>query len=388
MDLIFILSLIVIFTLAVFAIIIFFNTKISAIKKDYLENLNRIAEDTAQKNADAVRNANSDSLAHILTPLKMRLEDFNRAIVESSSETKATRVSLGDQINRLVRLNISIGEDTRNLAAALRGNNTYLGRWGETVLENLLQKAGLSKGVGYISQVSLDSEGKRLVNSDGRAIRPDFIINLPDDRVVVIDSKASISSYLKYTEASSDSEMKEALARHALSIKRHIEELSKKRYAATIKGSLQQVLMFVPNDHALLMAINHDPELYEYASARNITLVSPVFIVPVLQLVNQMWLTESQDRNRVEIAKLGGLLYDSVASFTSELESIKKGLETAQNAYDKAIDKLSSGPRSVTARAERLRQLGIKASKNISEKILSDNIFSDIAAEKNDDGEA
>lgn len=384
MELAVIITLIVIFTVAVIAIIIFFSAKISGLKKEYIDNLNRIADYSAQKNAEAVKEANNDSLAHLLAPLKMRLEDFNRVIVESNSETKATRVTLGDQIDRLVRLNISVGEDARKLAAALRGNTTYLGRWGEAVLENILQKAGLSEGFGYISQASLDSEGNRLVNPEGKSIRPDFLINLPGERVVVIDSKASLSNYLKYTEAATEAEMAENLSRHVISIKRHIDELSRKRYASTIKGSLQQVLMFIPNDHALLTAIKSDPDLYEYAYNRNISLVSPVFIVPVLQLVNQMWLNENQDRNRMEIAKLGGLLYESVVAFTSELEGIRKGLDVARIAYDRALDKLSNGSRSVTARAERLRTLGIKTSRTISEKILGDNTVTDIAPEKYD----
>lgn len=231
------------------------------------------------------------------------------------------------------------------------------------MLESLLERAGLKKGINFDTQVTRDSEGNSLRDDDGRFLRPDMVIFLPDNRNIIVDSKTSLSGYLDFCEAVSDIEAKDAMKRHLLSIRRHIDELAAKKYHKTIENSAELVLMFIPNDGAMISAIDNDDAIVSYALDRKIALVSPSQIMSVIMLVAQIWRKEAQDRNATEIARLGGLLYDSAKDFLSDLQSIEKNLAAAHRSYESALSRLTSGSRSFLARAERLRDLGAKTSR-------------------------
>lgn len=322
-----------------------------------------LATESLRENAEYVENIGSRKIDSLLGPLKMRLEDFNLAMERSRTDAAASRRSLADHLSRLELLNSRLGEDTRRLADALKGNNRFQGKWGETMLEKILESGGLVKGVNFIPQASRDISGQSIVSDDGRLQRPDMLILLPDNRNIIIDAKTSLSAYLDYNEALSEEEKREAAHRHLSSVKRHVDILASKEYQKSISGALGHVLMFVPNDAALILAISEDPTLPEYAMRRNVAIVSPLHLMSVIQLVSEIWKKEYQDRNAAEIAKAGGLVYDAAMAFISEMGNIERGLKTANAAFESAISKLDGSPRSLSARAARLRDLGIKTGK-------------------------
>lgn len=331
--------------------------------KSQIEKLNR----NSDTHIENLRNQNAEQLNNLLTPLRMRLEDFNKIAEATHRDSVAERRSLSDQIQRLTSLNIAVGEEARNLAQALKGNNRITGRWGEIILESILDHAGLKNGINYTIQATKSNSGETLRNVDGTTIRPDLIIHLPDKRSIIIDSKASMTAYLDYTAAKSPDEEADAIKRLTISIKRHIESLAKKEYAKNIENASPNVMMFIPNDAAMILAINADNSISKFAAERNISLVSPSMLMATIGIIAEIWRKESQDRNALEIARLGGLLYDSVAKFTSELIEVEKRINMAQQSLSNAIRTLNSSPQSVLYRAKRLEEMGAKISKKISD---------------------
>ncbi len=350
-------------SIIVIALLFFFRSQLSRINKESEQTFKIMASESLDRNARTLQQNNADQLTSLLSPLRMRIEDFNRSIEKSYIDASASRRSLSDQIERLTRLNLSIGEEARNLSSALRGNNRVQGQWGETVLESLLERAGLKKGVNFNTQVTRDLSGNSLRDEEGRQLRPDLIIHLPDNRNIIIDAKTSLSAYLDFCEAVSDQEAKEAIKRHTISVKKHIDELAARNYTKSVENAAEMVLMFIPNDGALMTAIDNDSNLVNYALDRKIALVSPSQIMGVVMLVSQIWRKESQDRNAAEIARLGGLLYDSAKDFLNDMQNIEKNLTAAHRSYESALSRLTSGSRSFLSRAERLRDLGAKTSR-------------------------
>ena len=332
-------ALSLVLSIAVIALLLYFRSRMAAMGKESEQSFRIMAAESLERNARTLQQNNAEQLVSILSPLRMRIEDFNREMEKSYTE------------------------EARNLSSALRGNNRVQGQWGETVLESLLERAGLKKGINFDTQVTRDSEGNSLRDDDGRFLRPDMVIFLPDNRNIIVDSKTSLSGYLDFCEAVSDIEAKDAMKRHLLSIRRHIDELAAKKYHKTIENSAELVLMFIPNDGAMISAIDNDDAIVSYALDRKIALVSPSQIMSVIMLVAQIWRKEAQDRNATEIARLGGLLYDSAKDFLSDLQSIEKNLAAAHRSYESALSRLTSGSRSFLARAERLRDLGAKTSR-------------------------
>lgn len=353
----------IILSIAVIALLFYFQGRINRLTKESEQNFRIIAAESLDRNARTLRQDSADYLQSILSPLKMRIEDFNREIAKNHTDAAASRRSLSDQIERLARLNLSIGDEARNLSNALRGNNRVQGQWGETLLQTLLERAGLKKGINFDTQVTRDASGKVLTDEDGRNRRPDLIIYLPEDRCIIVDSKTSLSAYLDFCDAVSDDEAAEAIKKHITSVKKHIDELATRNYSKFVPNSAEQVLMFIPNDGAMIAAIDNDSSLVTYALDRKVVLVSPSQIMGLVMLVSQIWRKEAQDRNAAEIAKLGGLLYDTAKDFISDLEGVERGLNTARRSYEAALSRLTNGSRSFVARAERLRDLGAKTSK-------------------------
>lgn len=353
----------IILLIAAIGLLLYFRAHITRIGKEAETNFERIAGESLERNSQSIRQTNADLMHSLLTPLRMRIEDFNREVSKSNTNSEASRRSLSDQIERLTRLNLSIGQEARNLSTALRGNTRVQGQWGETVLESLLERAGLKKGINFDTQVTRDTAGNSLRDEIGRHIRPDLIIFLPEGRNLIVDSKASLTAYLDYCDAATDKEASEALKRHVTSVRKHIEELSAKNYPKTVADSAEQVLMFIPNDGAMITAVDNDNSLVTYALDRGIVLVSPSQIMGLVMLISQIWRKEAQDRNAAEIARLGGLLYDSAKDFINDLQGVEKGLNTARKSYEAAYSRLANGSRSFIARAERLRDLGAKTSR-------------------------
>ncbi len=333
-----------------------------------------LAEESLRIQSNQIRRTNSEQMEALLSPMRQRLEEFNRACTDSYVAENAARKSLADQIERLMELNRTIGDEARNLTSALKNNSRQQGRWGEIILETMLEKAGLKRDINFSSQLTRDSSGNTLRDDDsGRGLRPDVVVFLPDDHCLIIDSKVSLNAYTDFCGTDDETNRQMAGKRHLESVRRHIKELADKQYQRMVKNSAEHVLMFIPNEGAYITAVGLDPDLWDYAYQRKVCIVAPAHLFSVMQLINQMWNSEQRNNNADNIAKLGGLLYDKFVGFANELQRIEKSLDDARNAYDACYRSLTRGGTSLVSRAERLRALGVKNAKILGEKIREES---------------
>lgn len=315
---------------------------------------------------------NQDNIGSILKPLGDNIESFKKKVEDAYVAESKERFYLGEEVKRLAQLNKQISQDAVNLTNALKGNSKTQGDWGEIILENILERSGLVKDREYFVQEFLrDADGKFLINEFGNRMQPDVIISYPDDRKVIIDSKVSLSAYLRYTQTTDVSDQKEALKEHIKSIKRHIEELSVKSYQ-DYASSLDFVMMFVPNEPAFMLALKSDPEIWQYAYDRKILLISPTNLIAALKLIVDLWKREYQNRNAMEIADRGAKLYDKFVGFIANLERVGKTLDQASNAYRDAYKQLSTGNDNLVLQTQKLKELGIKSKKEIPTNLLGE----------------
>lgn len=306
------------------------------------------------KNLDA---QTEKTLNAVLTPFNTQLNAF-KAMVEDTHKTDIReRSSLKEEIRQLTGLNQMLGAQAQSLTDALRGQAKVRGNWGEAVLARVLEASGLREGHEFDVQQSLRNE-------EGARLQPDVIVKLPQDRFVIIDSKLSLVAYERYVAAEDDESRAAALRAHVAAVQARISELSRKDYA-TLHGAktLDFVLMFVPIEPALMLALQAAPDLADQAVAKRISLVSPNTLYTVLRTIDYIWRVDRTSRNREEIAKLGGLLYESAVLFAESMQDIGDKLGAATDAYKEARGRLFDSGRSVLKRAERLRALGVKTQK-------------------------
>lgn len=329
---------------------------------DDLRQQSRIEfENLAQKifteKTTAFSQLSREQLQAILGPLSENIEGFRKKVEEAYSQESKERFSLEARVKELVESSARISQEANHLAAALKGQAKVQGDWGETILERILEQSGLVRGREYEVQVSRQSE-------DGELLRPDVLLMLPDNRQIIIDSKVSLTAYLRFTEADTDADRQVARKQHLQSVRNHIDQLSGKRYE-TLANSLDFVMMFVPIEPAYLLAIQSEADLWAYAYARRILLVSPTNLIAVLKIIADLWKREQQNRNALEIARQGEKLYDKFLGFVASLEEVGKHLDRGQDAYTKAIRQLRDGPGNLATQALKLRDLGIKSGKSL-----------------------
>lgn len=329
-----------------------------------------LARETLQREAANLQRGNKSDIDAILTPLRQRISDFQQTVSDTYVKENASREALSRQIETLARANSEIGNEARRLSNALRGDTRYQGRWGETVLQQLLERAGLMKGVHFEAQVS-SVGGSEMRSDEGRDLRPDMVLLLPGGHRIVVDAKTSLSDFLAYAEASTEEQAAECLKRHVASVKKHVKELADKQYHRLIPGALEHSLMFMPNDASYLAALRGDASLGEAALRQNVVIVSPAHLLSVVQLVSQIWRVENQNRNAEAIAEAGGKLYDKVAAFLEDFSKINRNIQAAGRAYESSLKQLTGGSQSIAARAERLRGMGAKVTRRIPESMMA-----------------
>lgn len=299
-------------------------------------------------------------LEQLLTPLRNELETFRKRVDEVYNHESREIFSLKDQIERLSAESRSVGAEARQLCVALKGGTTVQGNWGEMVLEEILERSGLTKGREFSVQVTRDETGRQLLNESGGRLRPDVVVRYPGGRCVVIDSKVSLTAYMEMTEALTDEDRKEAASRHVTSVKTQMRKLRDKRYADIVGDQkLDFVVMFIPNEGAYIAAMQSESAIWQEAYDSGVLIVSPTHLISMLKLIEQMWRQDTVTRNVMEIAREGGELHHKFVGFITDLQSIDKALESARKAYDKAFIKLQ-GKGSLAARAKRLETLGTK----------------------------
>lgn len=241
------------------------------------------------------------------------------------------------------------------------------------ILENILEQSGLVKGVGYSVQEFLkDDDGNYLKNEEGNKMQPDVIINYPDNRKVIIDSKVSLTAYTRYNESTDENDRKIALDEHLRSVKKHIDELSRKNYA-DFAPSLDFVMMFVPNEPAFLLALKSDNELWSYAYNKRVLLISPTNLIAILKMIADLWKRELQNRNAQEIADRGAALYEKFANFVENFSDIGTTLDRAKKSYNTAFNQLTQGRGNLIRQAEMLKELGIKTKKSLPSNMLTES---------------
>ena len=341
--------------------------KLLADKEDELEELNKkltkefenIANKVVNESSKVMQEKHEEKLKSLLTPFKDSIEKFEKKVERNQEVNIRQNESLKEQLAHLKELNKNIGDEAKNLTSALKGDKKLQGNWGENNLERILQAAGLKKETHYRREVNLKDD-------DDRNSRPDYIIYLPDEKNLIIDSKVSLIAYSDYFKAESDDEAKQAAKEHVSNVKKHISRLSDTNYAEKHGvNSPDYVIMYMPIDGALGMAMTEDTELFDFALKKNIVLVSNNSLLATLKTVAFIWRQDLQNKNALEIARQGGALYDKLAGFVNTLSSVGKRLDSAKADYEKAMGQLSTGSGNLVRRAENLKKLGIKTNKQI-----------------------
>lgn len=305
---------------------------------------------------------NHTQLGHLLQPLRDKIADFEKKVEDVYDREARERFNLQKEIEKLASLNLQMSDEARNLTRALQGDNKLQGNWGEMVLARILENSGLREGEEFV----LQGKNMKLLSAEGKRLQPDVIVNLPDEKHIIVDSKVSLTAYERFVGSEEKEKQNLALRQHIDSVRTHINQLSEKHYPG-ING-LQApdfVLLFMPVEPAFAVAVQHQADLFSYAWDRKIVLVSPTTLLATLRTVASIWKLEHQNKNALEIARQGGTLYDKFVGFVEEMQKIGKNLERASQAYSDAMNKLVSGHGNLANRAEKLRELGVKTSRKL-----------------------
>lgn len=321
---------------------------------------NEILEEKSQK----FTQQNRTNIDEILKPLGEKIKDFERKVEDTYDKESKLRFSLKEEIKRLEELNQQVSRDTINLTKALKGDSKAQGNWGEVVLESILEKSGLVKDREYFVQASFATE-------DGKRVQPDVIVTYPGKRNVVIDSKVSLTAYERYTSLEADDLREKAYKEHIISLKSHINELSSKNYQDLYQlNSLDFIMMFLPLEPAYLLAVQREPELWNYAYDKRILLISPTNLIAALKMVESLWRQEYQGQNVKEIARQSGDLYDKFVGLVEDLIDVGNKLKATQKSYEGSMNKLHSGKGNLLNRVENIKKLGAKTTKVMPDRLL------------------
>ena len=321
---------------------------------------NEIFEEKSKKFTDQ----NKTNIGELLSPLKEKITDFEKKVDQSNKENLQNNSALREQLKHLKELNQQITKEAENLTKALKGESKTQGSWGEFILESILEKSGLIKGREYKVQESF-------TNEEGKRYQPDVIVKLPDNKNIIIDSKVALVAYERFVNEEQESEKATQLKMHIQAVRKHIKDLSDKNYQNLygVEG-LDFILMFIPVEPAFSLAVQHDSELFTDAYDKNIVIVSPSTLIATLRTISNIWKNEYQNRNALEIARQGGALYDKFTAFSEDLIKVGKALNTTQDSYKDAMNKLVEGKGDLISRAENIRKLGAKTSKVIAPKLI------------------
>lgn len=341
------------------------KAELEAIQKKFTVEFENIANKILEEKSKKFTDQNKANLDIILNPLKEKIKDFEAKVEKTYNTEAAERNSLKGEIKSLMELNKQISQEANSLASALKGDNKMQGNWGEVILEKILERSGLIKDHEYKKQVAA-------LNEEGRKIQPDFIVYLPDNKHIVIDSKVSLVAYEALVNTKNEEDRMPFLRDHLTSIKNHIKLLSDKNYQASgLFNTPDFVLLFIPIESSFSIAVQADQEIFGYAWEKKIVIVSPSTLFATLRTIASVWKQERQTKNAMEIAEQSGRLYDKFADFLKDLSKIGERITGAQSAYEDAMKKLSTGTGNLIARTENIRKLGAKNTKTISDKHLS-----------------
>jgi len=325
-----------------------------------------IANKVLQQRQEDFSQQSRKQIGDILLPLNERIKDFREQVANAFNQETREKASLQAELKQLIELNQTLSKDATNLTHALKGDVKKQGNWGEFILEKVLEASGLRKGIEYDREVVLHGV-------EGDTLRPDVIIRMPDNKHIIVDSKVSLVAYEQLQHAETEDQYKTLLKAHTESLKQHVKELYDKQYQrATGLNTPDFVLMFVPIEASYSVAIQADSSLYDYALERKIVIVSPTTLLATLHTISYVWKQDNQSKNAQEIARLAGAMYDKLCSMTEDFQKVQRSLDAAQKSYSETYKKLAEGNGNVLRTADKIRELGAKASKSLPQQIAEE----------------
>lgn len=334
------------------------------LQENFRNEFKNLANDILEEKSKKFTEQNKEKLDALLKPLGEKISEFQKRVEDNHKEDIRGRSALDQHLKTLQELNQKMSDEAKNLTKALKGDTKQQGNWGEVILQRILEKSGLRKDEEYFVEQSVNME-------DGRRHRPDVVVRLPDEKYLIIDSKVSLKDYENFSSSDDDQEREKALKQHISSIKNHVKGLSGRNYQHIHEDkSPDFVLLFIPIEPAFGLALQHDSNLYYEAFDRNIVIVSPSTLLATLATIDSIWKQEYQNKNAMEIAKRGGLLYDKFVGFVESLEDIGKRIEQTQASYDQAMTRLKSGSGNLLGQAKKLEELGASTSKKLSPSLM------------------
>ncbi|KAA3624222.1 MAG: DNA recombination protein RmuC [Flavobacterium sp.] len=336
--------------------------EVEKLQEKFTKEFENLANKILDEKSSKFTKQNKENLEILLNPLQEKIKTFEKKVEDSNKESVGRHSELKEQLKHLSELNRQISKEADNLTKALKGDSKMQGNWGELILTRILEKSGLEKGREYTIQ---DSH----TNPEGKRLQTDVLIHLPDGKKMIVDSKVSLVDFERFVSEENEELKQGHLKKHIASIKKHVEDLSKKQYQYLMDESPDTVFMFVPIEPAFAIAAANEPNIYEEAFNKQIIIVTPSTLLAALRLVDNLWQNDRQTQNALAIAKEAGALYDSFTNLTDELIKVGKQIGTVQGTYESAMKKLT-GRGNLIRRVENLKKLGAKASKHIDEKLL------------------
>ena len=331
--------------------------EIEELHKISQQSFENIANKILQEKSEKFTEINKNNITSILEPLGHNINNFKKQVSDTYDKDLKQRVELQEQIKNLLDQTNKVSNEANNLATALKGNSKKQGNWGEMILETILQHSGLQKDIHYFKEKSFNNE-------EGQNLRPDFQIHLPDNRLIIADSKVSLVAYNKFCESKNDEESKRYIDEHLKSVYSHVDNLSSKNYD-DLEKSLDFTMMFMPVEPAYILAIQADKDLWSYAYSKRILIMSPTNLIACLKIIDDLWKREMQSKNAMAIVNRGEKLYNKFASFTESILEIGRKLNDSQKAFDGALNQMKEGKGNLLWQAESLRGLGLKSEKKI-----------------------
>lgn len=338
--------------------------EVEQLQQKFTKEFENLANKILEEKSNKFTEQNKENMKNILLPLQDKIQLFEKKVEDTHKESIDYHAALRQQILGLSEMNAQMSKETMNLTKALKGDSKMQGNWGELVLERVLEKSGLEKDREYYVQQSH-------TNEEGLRVFPDVVINLPDGKKMIVDSKVSLTAYEKYCNEEDDILKKNHLREHVNSIKRHVEQLGEKNYHDLYQmESPDFVLLFIPLEPAFAIALNEDTTLYNKAFEKNIVIVTPSTLLATLRTIDSMWANQKQQENAFEIARQAGALYDKFEGFVGDLIKIGKKIDESKLEYGLAMNKLVDGKGNLITSVERLKKMGAKAKKNLPESII------------------
>lgn len=322
-----------------------------------------LAGDLLSEHSKRFNEASRESMDSLLKPFRQNITDFRERVEKIYATEAEQHGALKNELKNLMELNQRITAETTNLTRALKGESKVQGDFGEMILDTILSSSHLVKGVHYFTQDTLKNEA-------GELVRPDVILNLPDKKQIVIDSKTSLTAYTNYTAAETGPEQTAALKAHVDSVRKHVLELASKRYQELMSCSPDFVILFIPNESAFLAAMQADSEIWADAYRRKVIISSPTNLFALLKLVDNLWQRSDLERNTRDIADCGSRIYDQLVSFTEALQGVEKGIKAAQGAYDEAYKRFTTGNNNLIRLGNRMAGLHVKIKKSLPQGVL------------------